>query len=185
MLSITTKFHGSQIPPCNVWVMMTLTLWFHCCLQCQATQCVTLQAFHYLRPPVPWMPSNDSQTTAESVCEIHLWGKGGFPASGVDKDLIAKEEDLGNSSVLFCTPESIVRSQWQEALEKLELSTTVVAVRIDEAHSVSKWWVVYKKKRCIVNSCINMDYSVVNVTLLFTGVMISGHHMDNFMKFSL
>jgi len=30
-----------------------------------------------------------------------------------------------------------------------------------------------------------MDYSVVNVTLLFTGVMISGHHMDNFMKFSL
>jgi len=56
----------------------------------------------------------------------------------VDKDLIAKEEDLGNSSVLFCTPESIVRSQWQEALEKLELSTTVVAVCIDEAHSVSK-----------------------------------------------
>ena len=93
------------------------------------------------------MQSNDTQTTAESVCEIHLWGKGGFPASGVDKDLIAKEEDLGNSSVLFCTPESIVGSQRQEALEKPKLSTTVVTVCIDEADSVSKWWVVYNLKK--------------------------------------
>jgi len=59
--------------------------------------------------------------------------------SGVDKDLIAKEEDLGNSSVLFCAPESIVCSRWREALEKPELSTRVVAVCIDEAHCVSKW----------------------------------------------
>ena len=59
-------------------------------------------------------------------------------ASGVDKDLIAKEEDLGNSSVLFCAPESIVCSRWREALEKPELLTRVVAVCIDEAHCVSK-----------------------------------------------
>ena len=59
-------------------------------------------------------------------------------ASGVDKDLIAKEEDLGNSSVLFCAPESIACSRWREAQEKPELSMRVVAVCIDEAHCVSK-----------------------------------------------
>ena len=58
-------------------------------------------------------------------------------ASGAEKGLLATDEDLCNSSLLFCAPEA----KWREALEKPELSGRVVAVIIDEAHCVSKWYV--------------------------------------------
>jgi ATP-dependent DNA helicase RecQ len=62
-------------------------------------------------------------------------------ASGAEKGLLATDEDLCNSSLLFCAPEAIVLGKWREALEKPELSGRVVAVIIDEAHCVSKWYV--------------------------------------------
>jgi len=73
------KFHGSWMLLCNIYVMMMSTLWFHCFLQ--GYSCVTLWAFHYLQPPAPWMQSNDFQTTAESVCEICIRGKGHSPGA--------------------------------------------------------------------------------------------------------
>ena len=46
-------------------------------------------------------------------------------------------------------------------------------------------YILFREQRCNVNSCINLEYSVVNVMLLFTGVMISGHHMDDILRFDL
>ena len=60
--------------------------------------------------------------------------------SGVEKDLIATDDDLTNSSLLFCAPEAILSTRWREAIEKPEVSRRVVAVVIDEAHCVSKWY---------------------------------------------
>ena len=60
---------------------------------------------------------------------------------GVEKDLLQTADDLQKSSFLFCAPEVIVCGRWREALEKPELSDRVVAVAIDEAHCVSKWYV--------------------------------------------
>ena len=34
--------------------------------------------FDYLQPPAPWIQSDDSQTAAESVCEVHVQGKDVF-----------------------------------------------------------------------------------------------------------
>ena len=60
---------------------------------------------------------------------------------GVEKDLLATADVLERGSFLFCAPEAIVCGRWRESLEKPELSDRVVAVAIDEAHCVSKWYV--------------------------------------------
>ena len=67
---VATKFHGSWISACNIHVMMTLTLWLHCCWN-----------IDYLWPPAPWMQSDDFQTTPESVFEVRVCGKGHFPVA--------------------------------------------------------------------------------------------------------
>ena len=69
--------------------------------------------------------------------------------SGVEKELIATDDNRTNSSLLFCAPEAIVSTRWKEAIEKPEVSSRVVAVVIDEAHCVSKW---YAKK--VICCCI-------------------------------
>ena len=58
---------------------------------------------------------------------------------GVNKDLLATEDDIGKCSLLFCAPEALVGSKWREAVEKPVISERIVAVVVDEAHCVSKW----------------------------------------------
>ena len=58
---------------------------------------------------------------------------------GVQKALLATEDDLETCSVLFCAPEALVGSRWREAIEKPTISGRIVAVVIDEVHCVSKW----------------------------------------------
>ena len=63
-------------------------------------------------------------------------------ASSVDsisKDLVATDSSLLTDSLVFCTPESLVQSQWRQSIDRLEVSRRVVAFVIDEAHCVSKW----------------------------------------------
>ena len=60
--------------------------------------------------------------------------------SGVEKELVATDDDIANSSLLFCAPEAILTTRWREAIQKPEVSCKVVAVVIDEAHCVSKWY---------------------------------------------
>ena len=60
---------------------------------------------------------------------------------GVEKDL-ATTEGVEKTRSLFCGPGAIVFGRWRKAHNKKpELSSRVVAVVIDEAHCVSKWYV--------------------------------------------
>ena len=66
--------------------------------------------------------------------------------SKVDKDLLATEDDLRKCSLLFCAPEVIDVSKWRETIAEPEFSSRVVAVVVDEAHCVSKWYIMHVNK---------------------------------------
>ena len=53
--------------------------------------------------------------------------------------LLATEEDMSMSKLLFCVPEVLLCERWSEVSEQPELPCRVVAVVIDKAHCVSKW----------------------------------------------
>ena len=59
--------------------------------------------------------------------------------TGVEKELLATDDDLSSCSLLFGAPEAVVGSRWREEIEKSAISSRIVAVVIDEAHCVSKW----------------------------------------------
>ena len=59
--------------------------------------------------------------------------------TGVKRELLATEDDLGKCCLLFCAPEALVGSRWREAIEKPVISDRIVTVVVDEAHCVSKW----------------------------------------------
>lgn len=59
--------------------------------------------------------------------------------SEIEKDLLGNESSLSGDSLLFCTPEALVRSKWRYAIEDTKVSSRIVALVIDEAHCVSKW----------------------------------------------
>ena len=63
-------------------------------------------------------------------------------AGKVDKTLTATEEDLKTCRLLFTSPEAILCSAWRESVQSKDVTERVVAVAIDEAHCVSKWWVI-------------------------------------------
>ena len=46
---------------------------------------------------------------------------------------------VSSDSMLFCTPEALVRSKWRHAIEDAKVSERIVALVIDEAHCISKW----------------------------------------------
>ena len=61
----------------------------------------------------------------------------------VDKELLPMDGDVvaGKLSQLFCALEAIVGCEkWRELLLRPPLSERIVAVAIDKAHCVSKWW---------------------------------------------
>lgn len=60
-------------------------------------------------------------------------------SSDVEKDLLATHSSLSSDSLLFCTPEALVRSKWRDAIGDPVVSGRIVALVIDEAHCVSKW----------------------------------------------
>ena len=46
---------------------------------------------------------------------------------------------MQQDSLLFCAPESLMKSRWREALGNPLVSSRIVAVIVDEAYCVSKW----------------------------------------------
>ena len=60
-------------------------------------------------------------------------------AGGFDEELIARESDLEECSLLFGAPEAFLKSKWREAMEKPCITQRIVAVVIDEAHCVTMW----------------------------------------------
>ena len=78
---------------------------------------------------------------------VNLRGRGvsaAIMSSGdsVGEELLAGEEELAKCSLLFCAPEALVGSKWREILSKPVISDRIVAVIIDEAHCVSRWYVL-------------------------------------------
>ena len=49
---------------------------------------------------------------------------------------------MHDGRLLFCAPEAIDVSKWRDAIAKPDFSSRVVAIVIDEAHCVSKWYAV-------------------------------------------
>ena len=60
-------------------------------------------------------------------------------SGGIEKEMLATDSSLSSDSLLFCTPEALVRSKWRHAVEDIKVSGRIVALVIDEAHCVSKW----------------------------------------------
>ena len=60
-------------------------------------------------------------------------------SGGIQKDLLATESSLFSDSLLFCTPDTLVRSKWSHSLENPKVSKRIVSLVIDEVHSVSNW----------------------------------------------
>ena len=60
-------------------------------------------------------------------------------SSIIDKDILATDDSLSSDSLLFCTPEALVRSKWRYAIDDPTVSDRVVALVVDEAHCISKW----------------------------------------------
>ena len=81
------------------------------------------------------------------VDQVHVLRQKGFKAaimstlSKFGKNSAALEIDLKDSKSLFCAPEAIQRDRWRDAFEQPELAETVVAVVVDEAHCVYKWYI--------------------------------------------
>ena len=59
--------------------------------------------------------------------------------SGISRDVLGTESSLCSESILFCTPESLIRSKWRNAVENPKVSERIVAIVVDEAHCISKW----------------------------------------------
>ena len=56
--------------------------------------------------------------------------------------LQATEQDLRKCSSLFnIVPEAVLGHKWRDSIKKSEVSDRIMAIVIDEAHCVSKWWV--------------------------------------------
>ena len=75
--------------------------------------------------------------------------------SKIDKEFLVTDEDIRKCSLLFCAPEAIDTSKWRNMIAKPEFSSRVVAIVVDEAHCVSKWYVFY----CVcLLTCITTNY---------------------------
>ena len=73
------------------------------------------------------------------------------------KELLVNERDIekGNFSVLFGTPEAIIGSErWRELFLGDPLHQQIVAVAVDEAHCVYKWYLGYLS--VIIFPCLNV-----------------------------
>ena len=60
---------------------------------------------------------------------------------GMERNLLATDSSLSTDSLLFVTPEALVRSRWRYSIDDPEVSQRIVAIVVDEAHCVSKWQV--------------------------------------------
>ena len=61
----------------------------------------------------------------------------------VDKEYLATSEDIKTSNILFCAPEAIDTEKWRDVIadHDANVSSRIIAIIVDEAHCLSKWYV--------------------------------------------
>ena len=59
-------------------------------------------------------------------------------SGGVEREVLATEEELAECSLLYSAPEALTRSKWRELLEKPVFTSRIVVVT-NKAHRVSMW----------------------------------------------
>ena len=67
-----------------------------------------------------------------------------YATSDVDKSMLASVSDVtqGHYRLLYSASEAILRGEeWKRLLLIPPLSKNIIAITIDEAHYVFKWWV--------------------------------------------
>ena len=70
-------------------------------------------------------------------------------STSVTKENISTSKSLATDSLFFCAPEALVTSKWRDILGS-SFSDRIVAVVVDEAHCVSKWYVLLER---FLSSC--------------------------------
>ena len=91
-------------------------------------------------PPISLMVDQVQSLRCRSVRAAIMSSSG----SKVDKEFQARDDDIRDGRLLFCAPEAIDVSKWRDAIAKPEFSSRVVAIVVDEAHCVSKWYAISK-----------------------------------------
>lgn len=59
--------------------------------------------------------------------------------TGISIDIIGTDSNLSSDSLLFCTPESLVRSRWRNVVERPNISKRIIAIVVDESTIVWAW----------------------------------------------
>lgn len=61
----------------------------------------------------------------------------------VDKSLVVSACDVseGRCQLLYSAPEALLVDQWKQLILSPPLSHSIVAIAVDEAHCVFKWYV--------------------------------------------
>ena len=97
--------------------------------------------------------------------------------SAVSDELVIRSGSIDDYSFVFSCPEAVVGvDSCRELLLKKPLSQRVVAVIIDEAHCVSKWYSIQFRTIVVTLTCVH---------LLSTGALTLDLHMGVFIKYVL
>ena len=59
-----------------------------------------------------------------------------------DKEYLATSEDIKTSNILFCAPEAIDTEKWRDVIADPNVLSRIVAIIVDEAHCLSKRYVL-------------------------------------------
>ena len=80
-------------------------------------------------------PGPESEGQGHQCCDCVIWREG---RESSRRSL----ETLGSGSLLFCSQEALIQDKWRDALEKPGIADRTCAVVVDEAHCISKWYVL-------------------------------------------
>ena len=65
----------------------------------------------------------------------------------------ASDVSGGRYQLLYSAPEALIVDQWKQLILSPPLSHSIVAIAVDEAHCVFKWYVIISNKNTKVVMC--------------------------------
>ena len=82
---------------------------------------------------------------------------------GVDQSLLLTEKNVDKCRLVFAAPEAVIRvDRWRKLLSRSAVSRRIAAIAVDEAHCVSKWYVLFKTVYLYRNSLQNLVYTNIS-----------------------